>query len=85
MSVTITRDEWLAEVERVLRQHRPDADGFTAQELADQWGCCRAVALKRLGMIRDRLIVGHRSATGISGRHTTVPTYKLARTEAKRR
>lgn len=82
--MTITRDEWLAEVERVMRQRNSD-DGITAQELADKWGCCRPVALRRLGMIRDRLIIGQRRVLGISGKATYTPTYKLMAKAAKKR
>ncbi len=74
---TITRDEWLSELERVMRQQKPDADGLTAQELADTWGCCRAVALKRLGLMKDRLVVGRRRYVGLAGKAGMVPCYRL--------
>jgi hypothetical protein len=82
---TITRDEWLAELERVMRQRQPDSGGMTAQELADQWEVCRPVALKRLGMIRDRLVVSQRRIIGIGGKATYAPTYRLMAKAAKKR
>ena len=81
---TITRDEWLAELERVMRR-QSDAEGMTAQELADKWGVCRPVALKRLGLIRDRLIVGQRRSLNIGGKFSMSPTYKLMTKAAKKR
>ena len=80
---TITRDEWLAELERVMAARDPKADGLTARELADQWGCCTRVALDRLGMLRERVTVGYKRGTSISGRNTMVPCYRL-KTEVKR-
>ena len=78
MSVTITRDEWLTELERVMRQQRPDSDGMSAEELAAAWKVCKRVALERLNLLRDRVIVGQRRVTAISGRMAVCPTYKLA-------
>ena len=80
---TITRDEWLAELERVMAARDPKAYGLTSDELAVQWGCCKRVALDRLKMLGDRLTVGYKRGTSISGRNTMVPCYRL-KTEVKR-
>lgn len=74
---TITRDEWLAELERVMGQQNPDSGGMTAQELADTWGCCRAVALKRLKLLQPRLVVSRRRHVGLDGKAGMVPCYRL--------
>jgi hypothetical protein len=85
MSTTITRSEWLAEFERVMAQQCADADGMTAQELADMWGCCRAVALKRLQAMRERLVVGRRRCVGLDGKAGMVPCYRLVSPAAPHR
>ena len=77
MSVQITSDEWLSELERVMRARKPDAEGLTTQELAEVWGCCTRVALLRLSLLKDRLIVGQRHIVSISGRGAVSPTYRL--------
>jgi hypothetical protein len=84
MSATITRDEWLTELERVMRQRRPQSGGMTSEELAQMWGCCRAVARLRLQMLRGRLVVGRRSIPGIDGKDNSAPTYALGPAPAAR-
>jgi hypothetical protein len=74
--MSITRDEWLAELERVMA-HRSSSDGLTSQELADRWGVCRRVALERLNRLRDRVSVGRTAHTGIDGRTTMIACYSL--------
>jgi hypothetical protein len=80
----ITRDEWLAELERVLAQRDPKADGLTSGELAEKWGCCRRLALERLNLMKDRLSVGKKRMSSIDGRNTLVACYKLKPVEVKR-
>jgi hypothetical protein len=82
--MTITRDEWLAELERVMAHRGPGADGLTAKELAERWGCCRRVALERLQLLHDRLVVGNKRALSVAGRQTQVPCYKLKPVETRR-
>ena len=74
---TITRDEWLREFERVMCQMRPDSEGMTTDELARSWGCSIRVARERLGLTRNRLVVGRKRATTLDGRSTLVPCYRL--------
>jgi hypothetical protein len=81
---TITRDEWLAELERVMAQRGPGGDGLTAGELAEKWGCCRRVALERLKMLQGRLDVGSRRGLSVAGRPTQVPCYRLKPVEVRR-
>ena len=84
---SITRDEWLNELERVMAQ-RPSSDGLTSQELADRWGCCRRVALERLNRLRDRVAIGKKAHVGIDGRMSMVACYRLnpgVKRAAKRR
>ena len=80
---TITRDEWLKELERVMVSRKGTVDGMTARELAGVWGCCTRVALERLHLLRARLVVGTKPSVAISGRNTTIPCYRL-KPEVKR-
>jgi hypothetical protein len=81
---TITRDEWLKELERVMASRTGMQGGMTARELAGLWGCCTRVALERLHLLSDRLVVGHKPTVSISGRNTLVPCYRLKPVEMKR-
>jgi hypothetical protein len=81
--MTITRDEWLAELERVMSQ-RSSSDGLTSQELAQRWGCCRRVALERLNKLRDRVVTGRKVHVGIDGRVNMITCYKLKAAEVRR-
>ncbi|MCX6551190.1 MAG: hypothetical protein NTY02_09340 [Acidobacteria bacterium] len=74
----ITTDAWQAELERVMmRPPSGEANGLSAQELCQATGRGIRWVRGRLGMVRDRLIVGRKTAYGIDGRQTTVPCYRL--------
>lgn len=85
MSATITRDEWIAELERVMRLQRSDSDGLSSQELAEAWGCCRKMALDRIKLLKGRLVVGRRRDTAVDGKACIVPTYKLLPAKAAKK
>ena len=86
MSVTITRDEWLAEFERVMRPRRSDP-GLTAWELADSLGIpqSRAQRMLKLAHRQGRLICGRKPCIATDGRAIMVPCYQLQPKAAKRR
>lgn len=77
MSVTITRDEWLAEFERAMREMPTRDEGITARELGEAWGCGPRAVLERLKRIGPRLVCGRKSITDLAGRQTTTFCYRL--------
>ena len=76
MSTTITRDEWLAEFERAM-QNAANGDGMTVREIAAQMKLSEERCRLLLRRIQPRLIASRKLWTGIDGRHTTVPCYRL--------
>ena len=74
---TITRDEWLAEFERVLKSHALGDEGLSVAEISASTGVsCKTVCL-RLNKIRHRLIVGSKFALRLDGRPTYIPCYQI--------
>lgn len=73
--ITITTEEWLAELER-LYDEQPD--GFTRaelQEIADI-GRDKAQNIIRLGIATGVLkFAGHRRSVDVTGRRTLLPVY----------
>jgi CRP-like cAMP-binding protein len=89
MTITITREEWLAELERVLVPPTGTLDGLTATEIAVQSGITRSRVMVLLGRAsaQGQLQIGRKPVTAIDGRLSMVPCYRLkvARKAAKRR
>lgn len=81
--MSITRDEWLTELERVMSAGNSD-DGYRVEELADLTGHSTAYVRKLLGKMKDRLVVGRRRVICLSGNWTMVPCYSLKPLEAPR-
>jgi hypothetical protein len=78
----ITRDEWLAEFERVLADVRQrESEGLTTEELCAAWGVSAKTVYLRLKGMRDRVVVGRRSGISLDGKPMLTPCYKL-KTEA---
>jgi hypothetical protein len=84
MSVTITRDEWLSEFERVMRQPRQGDPGMSSWEIADALGVGthRVNALLREAHRAGRLIVGRKPGNALDGRRCMVPCYRLVTAKA---
>jgi Mn-dependent DtxR family transcriptional regulator len=83
----ITKDEWLAELER-LGLGSADVDGFTAAELAERIGVCVKTAREKVGRgIAAGLIefAGYRQATRIDGKPTPIPVYRRKRNKRNAR
>lgn len=79
---TITRDEWLAEFERVLyHSPRPEDGWMTAREIGEAMVPSRSsrAVLARMYRYRDRILVGRKAITDLAGRETTTFCYKLRR------
>ena len=72
----ISIDQWLAELERLAQ--RGD-EGATTHELAMAWGCNLQKARERIKALigAGRVALGFKYATGIDGRRTRVPVYRL--------
>ena len=75
---TITRDEWLAEFERVLRETpgRND-DGLTAREIGGAIGLSPRGVLEKLRRLGPRVVAGRKTITDMAGRTTTTFCYQL--------
>ena len=77
MSVTITTDAWLAELERV--QQETPAGYLSVSQMAERtgrslrWIRGRLVELKREGRLALQLV----SHTDLAGRATWVPAYRI--------
>lgn len=78
MAEQITREEWLAELERLQQQGRQD-EGRTARELAEVWKCSTKLALIRLQRLaaEGRLAVGRRRGFRLDGTAYLTPVYRL--------
>jgi predicted ArsR family transcriptional regulator len=78
MSETITRDEWLAEFERVLREipQRND-EGLTAREISAALGIGPKAILEKLRLLGPRVVAGRKTITDMAGRQTTTFCYRL--------
>ena len=87
MSVTITRDEWLSEFERVMGAPRKGDPGLSAWEIADALGVGthRANALLKEAYRAGRLKVGRKPGTAIDGRRCMVPCYELIKAKAAKK
>ena len=85
MTVTISRDEWLSEFERVMRQPRQGDPGLSTVELSDALGvgAHRVNALLRVAHRAGRLVVGRKPGNALDGRRCMVPCYQL-KVERKR-
>ena len=79
MSVTITRDEWLGEFERVMRGTGRGDPGLTTWELGDRLGITHAKAdmLLQTAAREGRLLIGKKPGTARDGRRCMVPCYQL--------
>jgi len=78
MSEQITRDEWMAEVERVLRETPRHADeGLTAREWGEAWDIGTKAALERLRLLGPRIVSGRRTIIDRAGRANTTFCYRL--------
>ena len=75
----ITKDEWLAELDRFMARRQPDDPGLTAEEWAEETGHCTDHVRKVLRQAHRRgcLVVGVKSTTNIRGRSCVVPVYRL--------
>lgn len=78
MSVTITREEWLAEIERVM-QSPEDGDGMTVLELAEAMGWCEKRAREALHKLNraKRIVVTRGTRYALDGRRASVPLYRI--------
>jgi hypothetical protein len=84
MSTKITRDEWLAELERLgIALDSVDDDGRTAEEWAERWHCAYKTAQKRLRLLHRKgcLRPGRRNAIRIDGSRTRIPVYVIVKPE----
>jgi hypothetical protein len=74
---TITRDEWMAEFERVMHAQRPGDPGLSSYELAQQMRITPARVNDLLRKVAEsgRLRCGRKPHIAIDGRHTMVPCY----------
>lgn len=80
MSEQITRDEWLAEFERVLTHVPPQEDGWmTAREIGEAMTppITNRAVLNRMRRYRDRLLVSRKIIVDMAGRTTTTFCYRL--------
>jgi predicted ArsR family transcriptional regulator len=78
MSATITRDEWLAEFERVLRETPGRNDeGLTAREIGAALGIGPKAILEKLRRLGPRVVAGRKTITDMAGRQTTTFCYRL--------
>lgn len=79
MSVTITRDEWLSEFERVMRRQRPSDPGMTSHEISEVLGIGqhRVNYLLRAAFRAGRLRVGKKPTAALDGRRCLAPCYQL--------
>jgi hypothetical protein len=78
MSTTITRDEWMAEFERVMSAPASaEGHGTTAREISTETGRSIQWIQERLRQMRSRLIVTRRRGLTVDGRGCTVPCYRL--------
>lgn len=78
MSVTITREEWLAELERVMKSPE-DGDGMTVLELAEAMGWSEKrtrEALHKLNRAK-RIAVNRGTRYALDGRRASVPLYRI--------
>jgi hypothetical protein len=77
-TAAITRDEWLAEFERVLRETPGrDDEGLTAREIGDAIGLSPRGVLEKLRRIGPRVVAGRKTITDMAGRQTTTFCYRL--------
>lgn len=73
MSNIITTEEWLSELERLEKEHRPGGEGFSTEYLADKLGVGRSKArtiVKRL-LGEGKMKIVKMKTTDMSGRHIT--------------
>ena len=87
MSVTITRDEWLSEFERVMRQQPKGDPGLATWELAEMLGVGEHYVnrMMRKALRSGRLKVGRKPGIAIDGRKIMVPCYQLVGAKAAKR
>lgn len=80
MSVTITRDEWLSEIQRVMRERPAGDPGMSTWEWADALnvGQARASIVIRQMCRRGQLITGWKPDVSRDGRQVRVPCYRPA-------
>ena len=76
MTTTITRDEWLAEFERAM-ESRLDGEGMTIREISELLGIGEERSRMMLRRIQPRIVASRKLWTGIDGRRTQVPCYRL--------
>ncbi|MEN6429701.1 MAG: hypothetical protein ABFC80_02505 [Coriobacteriales bacterium] len=74
---TITRDEWLAEFERVLREMPTRDEGVTTKELGEAWDMGPRAVLDRLKKMGPRVTHGRKTIVDMAGRTTTTFCYRL--------
>lgn len=78
MTTTITRDEWLAEFERVANAgNTDDGGGMTMEEFAAATGHHKKWVGEVLKRLQPRVIVTYRRGRSISGRQMLTPCYRL--------
>jgi hypothetical protein len=76
---TITRDEWLSEFERIMRQQPKGDPGLSTEELAEMLGVGqhRVNKLLRVAFRQGRLRAGKKPGQALDGRRVMVPCYQM--------
>lgn len=77
MPAPITTDELLSAWEELARRS-PNTEGYTSEELQDEWGVSRLIVLRRLHLLRRagyEIVVGQRPKVRLDGKATLVPCY----------
>lgn len=75
MSVGISREEWLAELERCLAAAPPGADGMTAREIAAALKCSTDRVYKMLDGMGESVVVAYGWRENRAGQAIKVPVY----------
>lgn len=84
---TITRDEWLSEFERVMRQQPKGDPGLATWELAEMLGVGEHYVKRMLrkALRAGRLKSGKKPGWALDGRRCMVPCYQLVTAKAAKK